>query len=90
LSYLIDYGVVLLSSMDGRGDGGAGSQGGFTFDTNLASMHTYLGGMLMLPVSSWFDGCASSVYTCLTVFMRLGVDGDGKVWVLLLGHVSAR
>ncbi|KAG0611107.1 hypothetical protein M758_7G116100 [Ceratodon purpureus] len=30
-------------SMDGRGDGGGGSQGGFTFDTNLASMHTYLG-----------------------------------------------
>ena len=36
--------------MDGRGDGGAGSQGGFTFDTNLAPMHTYLGGMLMPSV----------------------------------------
>lgn len=43
-------GLFSLSSMDGRGDGGAGSQGGFTFDTNLASMHTYLGGMLALPV----------------------------------------
>ncbi|CAK9277998.1 unnamed protein product [Sphagnum jensenii] len=31
------------SSMAGRGDGGGGAHGGFTFDTNLASMHTYLG-----------------------------------------------
>ena len=37
--------------MDGRGDGGGGSQGGFTFDTNLASMHTYLGGMPVLRMS---------------------------------------
>lgn len=35
------------ASMDGRGDEVPGSQDGFTFDTNLASMHTYLGGMLM-------------------------------------------
>lgn len=27
----------------GRGDGGAGPYGGFTFDTGLASLHTYLG-----------------------------------------------
>jgi hypothetical protein len=33
------------SSMAGRGDGGGGAHGGFTFDTNLASMHTYLGGL---------------------------------------------
>jgi phage repressor protein C with HTH and peptisase S24 domain len=33
------------SSMAGRGDGGGGADGGFTFDTNLASMHTYLGGL---------------------------------------------
>ncbi|KAH9570350.1 hypothetical protein CY35_02G035200 [Sphagnum magellanicum] len=32
-----------LVSMAGRGDGGGGARGGFTFDTNLASMHTYLG-----------------------------------------------
>ncbi|CAK9881905.1 unnamed protein product [Sphagnum jensenii] len=31
------------SSMAGHGDGGGGAHGGFTFDTNLASMHTYLG-----------------------------------------------
>ncbi|KAG6542344.1 hypothetical protein Mapa_016270 [Marchantia paleacea] len=31
------------SSLDGRGDGGAGARGGFTFDTSLASLHTYLG-----------------------------------------------
>ncbi|XP_024378293.1 uncharacterized protein [Physcomitrium patens] len=31
------------SSSGGRGDGGGGQMGGFTFDTNLASMHTYLG-----------------------------------------------
>nr|PNR54329.1 hypothetical protein PHYPA_008006 [Physcomitrium patens] len=31
------------SSLSGRGDGGGRQMGGFTFDTNLASMHTYLG-----------------------------------------------
>ncbi|KAH9301317.1 hypothetical protein KI387_012900 [Taxus chinensis] len=31
------------SNLDGRGDGGAGRHGGFTFDTSLASLHTYLG-----------------------------------------------
>lgn len=31
------------SSLDGFGDGGAGRHGGFTFDTSLASLHTYLG-----------------------------------------------
>ncbi|GLJ30781.1 hypothetical protein SUGI_0610650 [Cryptomeria japonica] len=31
------------SSLGGRGDGGAGRYGGFTFDTSLASLHTYLG-----------------------------------------------
>ncbi|CAM6105665.1 unnamed protein product [Calypogeia fissa] len=31
------------SSFDGRGDGGAGARGGFTFDTSLASLRTYLG-----------------------------------------------
>lgn len=28
-----------------RNDGGAGAHGGFTFDTCLASLHTYLGGL---------------------------------------------
>lgn len=33
-------------------DEGAGSQDGFTFDTNIASMHTYLGGehLIILPL----------------------------------------
>eukprot|EP00252_Welwitschia_mirabilis_P018089 TRINITY_DN40278_c0_g1_i1.p1 TRINITY_DN40278_c0_g1~~TRINITY_DN40278_c0_g1_i1.p1 ORF type:complete len:568 (-),score=122.60 TRINITY_DN40278_c0_g1_i1:122-1825(-) len=31
------------SGSNGRGDGGAGRHGGFTFDTSLASLHTYLG-----------------------------------------------
>lgn len=35
---------VYYFSPGGRGDGGGGRVGGFTFDTNLASMHTYLGG----------------------------------------------
>lgn len=30
-------------SLEGRGDGGAGPYGGFTFDTSLATMHSYLG-----------------------------------------------
>jgi hypothetical protein len=34
-----------MVSMAGHGDGGGGAHGGFTFDTNLASMHTYLGGL---------------------------------------------
>ncbi|KAJ7569659.1 hypothetical protein O6H91_01G087600 [Diphasiastrum complanatum] len=31
------------ASSDERGDGGAGSRGGFTFDTSLTCRHTYLG-----------------------------------------------
>lgn len=31
------------SSLDGHGDGGAGRNGGFTFDISLASTHSYLG-----------------------------------------------
>lgn len=38
-------------SLGGRGDGGGGRIGGFTFDTNLASMHTYLGGALHYVLS---------------------------------------
>ncbi|CAK9876858.1 unnamed protein product [Sphagnum jensenii] len=41
-----DFGSILSdngSSIAGHGDGGGGARGGFTFDTNLASMHTYLG-----------------------------------------------
>lgn len=44
-------------SMDGggdEGDEGVGSQDGFTFDTNIASMHTYLGGKFLSPCFMWF------------------------------------
>lgn len=43
--------LVADISLGGRGDGGGGRMGGFTFDTNLASMHTYLGGTLHCVVS---------------------------------------
>ncbi|KAH8962405.1 hypothetical protein BDL97_05G100700 [Sphagnum fallax] len=35
--------VQVIPHIAGHGDGGGGARGGFTFDTNLASMHTYLG-----------------------------------------------
>ncbi|KAH8962406.1 hypothetical protein BDL97_05G100700 [Sphagnum fallax] len=47
-----DFGSILSdngSSIAGHGDGGGGARGGFTFDTNLASMHTYLGGIVLFP-----------------------------------------
>jgi hypothetical protein len=45
---VILFSILLVAgfSLGGRGDGGGGPMGGFTFDTNLASMHTYLGGTI--------------------------------------------
>lgn len=45
-----------------EGDEGVGSQDGFTFDTNIASMHTYLGGSL-LPLPLDFNWPLSNVMT---------------------------
>ncbi|XP_024384992.1 uncharacterized protein [Physcomitrium patens] len=59
------------ASMDGRGDEVPGSQDGFTFDTNLASMHTYLGEVDDVASSrSFVDGGA---FLTLPMFYLEGI-----------------
>ncbi|KAG0596148.1 hypothetical protein M758_UG228700 [Ceratodon purpureus] len=59
------------SSFGGRGDRGGGPVGGFTFDTNLASMHTYLGEVEDVHSSrSFVDGGA---YLTLPMFYLEGI-----------------
>jgi cereblon len=56
---------------EGEGDEGVGSQDGFTFDTNIASMHTYLGEVEDVASSrSYADGGA---YLTFPMFYLEGI-----------------
>jgi len=71
--------LVANFSLGGRGDGGGGRMGGFTFDTNLASMHTYLGGTFRFAVS------LMTFISHVISFILLGFVGTGSCSIFVIG-----